>query len=67
MKLTVTNKRKLLARRKSALERLEAQLIEGTKNDKQGTPVELSDEDKKRIKKEINVLTTKTKGEHHGI
>lgn len=49
-----------LARRKSALNRLQTQLEKGTKPNKKGKgPVPLTDKDKKRITKEIEILKTR--------
>lgn len=45
-------------RRRNAMERLEQQLKDGTKNTKEGT-VELTDDDRKRISNEIDILKAK--------
>jgi hypothetical protein len=44
------------ARRYNAMSRLEAQLKSGNKTTKSGDVVELSDKDKKRISKEVEIL-----------
>lgn len=45
-------------RRASALKRLEAQLASGKKNTKEGL-VDLTEQDKARIQREINILTSR--------
>jgi hypothetical protein len=55
-------------RKKSALERLEKQLISGVKPDKKtGALIPLEDSDKLRIKEEIYSLTNKIKTYEQGI
>ena len=47
-------------RKKNALSRLEAQLISGVKTEKKGNKkIPLTDSDKKRIEKEIDILKTR--------
>jgi hypothetical protein len=49
---------KLTDRKKRALDRLQKQLESGTKTEKKGTKkVSLSETDKKRIQKEIEILS----------
>lgn len=46
-------------RRRSALQRLEAQLVSGTKPDEKGNLIPLTEGDRIRIKNEITILTQK--------
>jgi hypothetical protein len=52
---------KLDDRRKAALDRLKMQLIRGSKRDKEGKEITLSEKDIKRISKEVNILEEKIK------
>lgn len=57
-------RKNIVGRRQGALKRLQVQLENGTKTEMGTTDkqVPLSDKDKKRIEKEIIILTKKTRG-----